>query len=49
MDIALTLVTLLAFIHPVYVYIYCKKVAHHRKDNTQTEVTNGFIMAEAKL
>ncbi|XP_027139205.1 solute carrier family 43 member 3 isoform X2 [Larimichthys crocea] len=37
MDIALTLVTLLAFIHPVYVYIYCKKVAHHRKDNTQTE------------
>ncbi|KAG8014943.1 Solute carrier family 43 member 3, partial [Nibea albiflora] len=34
LDIALTLVTLLAFIHPVYVFIYCRKVARHRKDNT---------------
>ncbi|XP_044047173.1 solute carrier family 43 member 3a isoform X2 [Siniperca chuatsi] len=48
-DIALTLLTLLVFIHPVYVFIHCRKVARHRDDNAHTEVANGSKMAEAKL
>ena len=48
-DIALTLLTLLVFIHPVYVFIHCRRAARHREDNAQTEVTNGSKMAEAKL
>ncbi|XP_077427914.1 solute carrier family 43 member 3a isoform X2 [Vanacampus margaritifer] len=34
-DVALTLITLLVFIHPVYVFIHCKKLARLRK-NRQT-------------
>lgn len=48
-DVALTLLTLLVFIHPVYVFIRCRKVARHREDSAQTEVANGTKMAEAKL
>lgn len=48
-DIGLTLLTLLVFIHPVYVFIHCRKVTRHREDNAQTEAANGSKMAEAKL
>uniref|UniRef100_A0A3Q1KDZ7 Solute carrier family 43 member 3a n=1 Tax=Anabas testudineus TaxID=64144 RepID=A0A3Q1KDZ7_ANATE len=48
-DIALTLLTLVVFIHPVYVFIHCRKLARNRADNTQTETTGSFILAEAKL
>ncbi|XP_023124452.2 solute carrier family 43 member 3a [Amphiprion ocellaris] len=34
-DIALTLLTLLVFIHPVYIFIHCRKEASRRKNNTQ--------------
>ncbi|XP_077381554.1 solute carrier family 43 member 3a isoform X2 [Festucalex cinctus] len=34
-DVALTLTTLLVFIHPLYVFIHCRKSAHLRK-NRQT-------------
>lgn len=44
-DIALTLLTLLVFIHPVYVFIHCRKAAREREESTQT----GTKMAEAKL
>ncbi|XP_036966227.1 solute carrier family 43 member 3a isoform X1 [Acanthopagrus latus] len=44
-DIALTLLTLLVFIHPVYVFIHCRKLAHQREESAQT----GTKMAEAKL
>lgn len=39
-DIALTLLTLLVFIHPVYIFIHCRKEASSRKNNTQAEVTH---------
>ncbi|XP_076583456.1 solute carrier family 43 member 3a [Chaetodon auriga] len=48
-DIALTLLTLLVFIHPIYTFIHCRRVARRREDNAQTEVTNGSKMTEAKL
>ncbi|XP_022611494.1 solute carrier family 43 member 3-like [Seriola dumerili] len=35
-DIALTLLTLLVFIHPVYIFIHCRKLTRHREDNAQT-------------
>ncbi|XP_077574854.1 solute carrier family 43 member 3a [Stigmatopora nigra] len=31
-DIALTLITLLAFIHPLFVFIHCKKIAHLKRN-----------------
>ncbi|KAM7393673.1 hypothetical protein PAMP_020528 [Pampus punctatissimus] len=34
-DIALIILTLLVFIHPIYVFIHCRKLARHREDNTQ--------------
>ncbi|XP_057700171.1 equilibrative nucleobase transporter 1-like isoform X1 [Corythoichthys intestinalis] len=30
-DIALTLITLVVFIHPLFVFIHCKKIAQHRR------------------
>ncbi|XP_040892150.1 solute carrier family 43 member 3a isoform X2 [Toxotes jaculatrix] len=48
-DIALTVLTLLVFIHPVYVFIHCRKLAQSRQDNTQTEAANGSKLAEDKL
>lgn len=48
-DIALTLLTLLVFIHPVYIFVHCRRGARHRADDPQTEVTNGYKMAEARL
>ncbi|XP_041790136.1 solute carrier family 43 member 3a [Chelmon rostratus] len=47
-DIALTLLTVLVFIHPFYIFIHCRKVARRREDNMQTEA-NGSKMTEAKL
>ncbi|XP_071773261.2 equilibrative nucleobase transporter 1-like [Centroberyx gerrardi] len=46
-DIALTLLTLLVFIHPVYIFIHCRKLARQRED-TQTVATLGSKLAEAK-
>ncbi|KAM3623136.1 uncharacterized protein V6R79_007476 [Siganus canaliculatus] len=37
-DIALTLLTLLVFIHPVYVFYYCRKAARHRKDRGPAKI-----------
>ncbi|XP_040002628.1 LOW QUALITY PROTEIN: solute carrier family 43 member 3a [Xiphias gladius] len=48
-DITLTLLTLVVFIHPVCVFIHCRKLAHHREDNGQTEATSATKLAEAKL
>uniref|UniRef100_A0A3Q3L9Q9 Solute carrier family 43 member 3a n=1 Tax=Mastacembelus armatus TaxID=205130 RepID=A0A3Q3L9Q9_9TELE len=49
LDIALTLVTLLVFIHPIDIFIYCRKLARLRENYTKTEATNDSILAEAKL
>uniref|UniRef100_A0A3B5APZ7 Solute carrier family 43 member 3-like n=1 Tax=Stegastes partitus TaxID=144197 RepID=A0A3B5APZ7_9TELE len=38
-DVALTLLTLLAFIHPVYIFVHCRKAASGRKNSSQDEVT----------
>ncbi|KAK2815652.1 hypothetical protein Q5P01_026119 [Channa striata] len=48
-DIALTLLTLLTFIHPLHVFIYCRKLARNRAENSRSDATGGFILAEAKL
>ncbi|XP_070775463.1 equilibrative nucleobase transporter 1-like [Enoplosus armatus] len=52
-DIALTLLTLLVFIHPLYVFTHCRKVACRHRDhnahNAHTEVANSSKMADAKL
>ncbi|KAI3352774.1 hypothetical protein L3Q82_019351 [Scortum barcoo] len=46
-DVALTLLTLLVFIHPVYVFIHCRRLARHREDNAQKEVASGLKMTVA--
>ncbi|XP_060948781.1 equilibrative nucleobase transporter 1-like [Limanda limanda] len=48
-DIALTFLTLLVFIHPVYVFIHCRKLTHHRALKAQTEATNGSKVVETML
>ncbi|XP_029999314.1 solute carrier family 43 member 3a isoform X2 [Sphaeramia orbicularis] len=48
-DVALTLLTLLAFIHPVYVFIHCRKLRGTREDEVQTEAANGCGLTEAKV
>ncbi|XP_037619389.1 solute carrier family 43 member 3-like isoform X2 [Sebastes umbrosus] len=48
-DVALVLLSLLAFIHPVYVFIHCRKAARYKEDNGQTDVANGSEIHEAKL
>ncbi|XP_070684313.1 solute carrier family 43 member 3a [Pempheris klunzingeri] len=48
-DIALTVLTLLVFIHPVYTFIHCRKVACHREDCAQAQATAASKMAEAIL
>ena len=47
-NIALTLLTLLAFIHPLCVYLYCRRLANQREDG-RMDASTGTIMAEAKL
>ncbi|XP_077460389.1 solute carrier family 43 member 3a isoform X2 [Stigmatopora argus] len=42
-DIALTLITLLAFIHPLFVFIHCKKIAHLRR-NRQSVTLNAKVL-----
>uniref|UniRef100_A0A7N9ANI5 Solute carrier family 43 member 3a n=1 Tax=Mastacembelus armatus TaxID=205130 RepID=A0A7N9ANI5_9TELE len=44
LDIALTLVTLLVFIHPIDIFIYCRKLARLRENYTKTEATNDSIL-----
>ncbi|KAG7214500.1 hypothetical protein INR49_023012 [Caranx melampygus] len=48
-DIALTLLTLLVFIHPVYIFMHCRRLAHHRRDNSQTEAPTSSTLTESKL
>ncbi|XP_067354353.1 equilibrative nucleobase transporter 1-like [Channa argus] len=48
-DIALTILTLLVFIHPVYVFIYCRKISRNWAEKSQSDATCGSILAEAKL
>ncbi|XP_019939369.2 equilibrative nucleobase transporter 1-like [Paralichthys olivaceus] len=48
-DIALTFLTLLVFIHPLYVFIHCRKLTHHRALNAQTEAANGSKVFETML
>ncbi|KAK5866373.1 hypothetical protein PBY51_020570 [Eleginops maclovinus] len=47
-DAALILLSLLVFIHPLYVFIHCREVARQRKDNTQRD-NNGSKMSEAEF
>eukprot|EP00064_Thunnus_orientalis_P011603 superscaffoldBa00001689_g11634 len=47
-DIALTILTLLVFIHPIYIFTHCRKLARHREDNTQN-VSYSSRLSEAKL
>ncbi|XP_017287925.1 solute carrier family 43 member 3a isoform X2 [Kryptolebias marmoratus] len=48
-DVTLTLLTLLVFIHPLYIYIHCKRKAQSRKDDSRTDVSTDSRSAEAKL
>uniref|UniRef100_A0A665W2Y8 Solute carrier family 43 member 3-like n=1 Tax=Echeneis naucrates TaxID=173247 RepID=A0A665W2Y8_ECHNA len=48
-DIALTLLTLLVFVHPFYVYIHCRKLTLHRQKYSHTEADNGSEQAESTL
>lgn len=48
-DIALILLTLLMLIHPIYVFIHCRRVARNRREQTQCKIDKGTAMAEAKL
>ncbi|KAM9314782.1 solute carrier family 43 member 3a [Pholidichthys leucotaenia] len=48
-DIALTILTLVVFIHPVYTFVYCRKQASRREYNTQSEAETDSTVAEAKL
>lgn len=45
-DIAITIVTLLAFIHPINVYIQCRKSAQRAE---KFEAGQGTILEEAKI
>ncbi|XP_059199526.1 equilibrative nucleobase transporter 1-like isoform X2 [Centropristis striata] len=48
-DVGLTVLSLLAFIHPVYIFVHCRRVARHQEDDAHSDITNGSKMAEAKL
>ncbi|XP_029018844.2 solute carrier family 43 member 3a [Betta splendens] len=48
-NIVLSLFTLLVFIHPIYIFIHCRKLARTRLESSQSEATGGSILAEAKL
>ncbi|KAM9857663.1 equilibrative nucleobase transporter 1-like [Aulostomus maculatus] len=47
-DVALTLLTLLVFVHPVYVFIYCSRLAHRRKGNPRA-ATSRSKRSDAEL
>uniref|UniRef100_A0A667WK20 Solute carrier family 43 member 3 n=1 Tax=Myripristis murdjan TaxID=586833 RepID=A0A667WK20_9TELE len=47
-DVALTLLTLLVFIHPIYIFIHCRKVAQQRKE-TDTVATVSSTFPKARL
>ncbi|XP_013873956.1 solute carrier family 43 member 3a [Austrofundulus limnaeus] len=48
-DITLTLLTLLAFIHPLYIYVHCRREAHSRKNSSHPQVSTDSTLSEAKL
>ncbi|XP_034382353.1 solute carrier family 43 member 3a [Cyclopterus lumpus] len=47
-DIALIFVSLLGFIHPVYIFIHCRTVARDQQNNA-LDIANGSKTAEVKL
>ncbi|XP_062296410.1 equilibrative nucleobase transporter 1-like [Scomber scombrus] len=47
-DIVLIVFTLLVFIHPIYVFIHCRKTARNREDDDKP-VANSSKLPEAKL
>ncbi|XP_037546002.1 solute carrier family 43 member 3a [Nematolebias whitei] len=48
-DVTLTLLTLLVFIHPLYVFIHCRRKAQSRKNTSRAEVSTDSRLSEAKL
>ncbi|XP_047222385.1 solute carrier family 43 member 3a isoform X2 [Girardinichthys multiradiatus] len=48
-DITLTLLTVLVFIHPVYIFIHCRRQAHSRENIPQTEAHIDPSLAQAEL
>ncbi|XP_068590757.1 solute carrier family 43 member 3a [Cebidichthys violaceus] len=48
-DIALIVLSLLGFIHPVYVFLHCRTVARNREDSVQTDNADCSKLAEANL
>ncbi|KAM4749873.1 solute carrier family 43 member 3a [Anableps anableps] len=48
-DIALTLLTALVFIHPANIFIHCRRKARSRENIPRTEVDIGPSLAQAKL
>ncbi|XP_068445528.1 solute carrier family 43 member 3a [Clinocottus analis] len=45
-DIALIVLSLLPFIHPVYVFIHCRRVARNREDDASTAIANNSKAAK---
>jgi hypothetical protein len=39
-NVGLTLLTLLTFIHPLHVHLHCRSLASQRRARTEQEVTN---------
>ncbi|XP_043971169.1 solute carrier family 43 member 3a [Gambusia affinis] len=48
-DITLTLLSVLVFIHPVYVFIHCRRKARSRKNIPPADIDIGPSLAQAKL
>lgn len=49
MDIALLILTLLVFVQPIYVFIYCRRAANHRANEMSTKAAKDFQLASVKL
>ncbi|GAA6230324.1 solute carrier family 43 member 3-like [Lates japonicus] len=45
-DVALTLLTLLVFVHPAYIFIHCRRLTRYREDNVQAEAAHGSVEAK---
>ncbi|XP_069021929.1 equilibrative nucleobase transporter 1-like [Embiotoca jacksoni] len=48
-DIALTVLTLLVFIHPAYIFFYCRKQVRLRESDRRSEITTVSGMPAVKL
>ncbi|XP_038146461.1 solute carrier family 43 member 3a [Cyprinodon tularosa] len=48
-DVSLSLLTFLVFIHPVYIFIYCRRKAHSRENIPLTEAHLDPRLVQAKL